>query len=74
VVSVDPYGRNLGILDQSLCFFFQVAPQLFSQGWVDPIPDPLPLRKSGSAGNRTQTHFGPISGLNGNAVLDVNCY
>jgi hypothetical protein len=22
---------------------------------VDPVPDPLPLRKSGSAGNRTRT-------------------
>jgi hypothetical protein len=37
------------------CYFsIQVAPQLYSWGWVDPIPDPLLLRKSGSAGNRTQ--------------------
>jgi hypothetical protein len=35
--------------------FYQVAPQLYSRGWVDPVPDPLLLRKSGSAGNRTQT-------------------
>jgi hypothetical protein len=21
--------------------FYQVAPQLYSQGWVDPVPDPL---------------------------------
>jgi hypothetical protein len=29
VVSVtDPYGRNLGFLDRSCYFFFQVAPQL----------------------------------------------
>jgi hypothetical protein len=29
VVSVtDPYGRNLGFLDRSRCFFLQVAPQL----------------------------------------------
>jgi hypothetical protein len=34
--------------------FLQVAPQLFSRGWVDPVPDPLFLRKSGSPGNRTQ--------------------
>jgi hypothetical protein len=34
VVSVtDPYGRILG--------FYQVAPQLCSRGWVDPVPDPL---------------------------------
>ena len=25
-----------------------------SRGWVDPVPDPLLLRKSGSAGNRTR--------------------
>jgi hypothetical protein len=36
-------------------FFFQVAVKLYSRGWVDPVPDPLLLRKSGSAGNRTQT-------------------
>jgi len=27
---------------------------LTSRGWVDPVPDPLLLRKSGSAGNRTR--------------------
>jgi hypothetical protein len=51
----DPYGRTLGFLDRSRCFFFQVAPQLYSRGWVDPVPDPLLLRKSGSAANRTRT-------------------
>jgi hypothetical protein len=35
-------------------FSIQVAPQLYSRGWVDPVPDPLLLRKSGSAGNRTR--------------------
>ena len=41
----------------SLLIFIQVAPQLTSRGswgWVHPVPDPLPLRKSGSAGNRTR--------------------
>jgi hypothetical protein len=51
----DHYGRNLCFLDRSLYFFFQVAPQLYSRGWVDPVADPLLLRKSGNAGNRTQT-------------------
>jgi hypothetical protein len=56
VVSVtDPYGLILGFLDQSRYFFFQVAPQLYSRGWVDPVPDPLLLGKSGSTGNRTRT-------------------
>jgi hypothetical protein len=27
-----PYGRNLGFLDRSRYFFFQVAPQLYSRG------------------------------------------
>jgi hypothetical protein len=55
MVSVtDPYGRILCFLDRSRYFFFQVAPQLCSRGWVDPVPDPLLLRKSGSAGNRTR--------------------
>jgi hypothetical protein len=47
--------RILGFLDRSRYFFFQAAPQLYSRGWVDPVPDPLLLRKSGSAGNRTRT-------------------
>jgi hypothetical protein len=56
VVSVtDPYGRILGFLDRSCYFFFQVAPQLYSWGWVEPVPGPLLLRKSGSAGNGTRT-------------------
>ena len=33
-------------------YFIQVAPQLTSRSWVYPVPDPL--RKSGSAGNRTR--------------------
>jgi hypothetical protein len=56
VVSVtDPYSRILGFLDWSRYFFFQAAPQLYSRDWVDPVPDPLLLRKCGSAGNRTWT-------------------
>jgi hypothetical protein len=55
VSTTDPYGRMLSFLDRSRYFFFEVAPQLYSRGWVDPVPDPLLPRKSGSAGNRTQT-------------------
>jgi hypothetical protein len=43
----------LGFLHRRLCSSFQVALQL-SLGWVDPVSDPLLLRKSGSAGNRTR--------------------
>jgi hypothetical protein len=45
---------NLGFLDWSRYFFIQVAPQLSSRGWVDPVPDPLLLRKFGMAENRTR--------------------
>jgi hypothetical protein len=51
----NPYGRIPGFLDRSRYFFFKVAPQLYSRGWVDPVPDPLLLWKSCSAGNRTWT-------------------
>jgi hypothetical protein len=44
----------LRFLDRSRYFFFQVAPQLSSRAWVDPVPDSLLLRKCGSAGNRTR--------------------
>jgi hypothetical protein len=56
VVSVaDHYCRILVSLDRSRYFFFWVAPQLYSRGWVDPVADSLLLRKSGTAENRTQT-------------------
>jgi hypothetical protein len=51
--TMDPYGSILGFLYHSHYFFLHVAPQLNLQDWVGPIPDPLLLRKSGSAGNRT---------------------
>jgi hypothetical protein len=50
---MDFYGRILGFLDRSRYYSFQVAPQLYSRGWVDPVPEPLLLWKSSSYGNRT---------------------
>jgi hypothetical protein len=56
VVSVtDPYGHILGFLDRRRYLFLQVAPQSYSWSWVDPVPNPLLFRKSGSAGNRIRT-------------------
>jgi hypothetical protein len=55
VSATDPYCRIFWFLDRSRCFFFQVTLQLYSQGWVDPVPEPLLLRKSGRVGNITQT-------------------
>jgi hypothetical protein len=47
-----PYSR---FSRQQPLLFYQVAPQLYSRGWVDPVPDPL-LIFSGSAGNRTRVY------------------
>jgi hypothetical protein len=56
VVSVtDPHGRILAFLYRSHYVFFHVAPQLYSRGWVDPVPDPLLLSNSGNTENRTRT-------------------
>jgi hypothetical protein len=44
----DPYGRIR-------YFLFQVRSQLYLRCRVDPVPDPLLLRKCGSAGNGTRT-------------------
>jgi hypothetical protein len=51
VSATNPYDQFLGWNNY---FFIQAAPQLSSRGWVDPVPDPLPLRKSCSARNRTR--------------------
>jgi hypothetical protein len=45
VIVTDPYGRILVSLVRSRYLFLQVAPQLYSRGWVDPVPDPL-LKKN----------------------------
>jgi hypothetical protein len=55
VIVTDRYGRILCFLDQSCYFLFQIPPQLYLRDWVDPVPDALLLRKSGSVGNRTRT-------------------
>jgi hypothetical protein len=36
--SLRPYTR---FYRQEPLLFYQVAPQLYSRGWVDPVPDPL---------------------------------
>jgi hypothetical protein len=46
VRAADPYCRILGFSRPEPLFSFQVAPQLHSRGRVDPVPDPLLLRKS----------------------------
>jgi hypothetical protein len=71
VSTMDPHSRNFDFLDRSHHCFFQVTPQLYSQGWVDPVPDPLLLRKSGSTGNWTRA---PVSVVrNSDHTIKVNC-
>jgi hypothetical protein len=54
VGAMDPHSHLLSFLDRSRYCFFQAAPQLCSQGCIDPFSDPQLLRKSGSARNVTQ--------------------
>jgi hypothetical protein len=56
-----PLAVNLSFLDQNCYFYFEVTPQLSSWGWVDPVPELLLLRKSGSAGNRTRDTNGKVN-------------
>jgi hypothetical protein len=49
-----PTALILSFLDLSPYFFFQVAHHLFWWGWVDPVQDPLLLRKSGNVKIRTR--------------------
>jgi hypothetical protein len=46
---------------QEPLLFYQVAPQLYSQGWMDPVPDPQ-LFFPGSTRNRTRA-FGSVHAL-----------
>jgi hypothetical protein len=54
VSATDPYGRILGFLERSRYFFFQVAPQLYSRGVVDPV---LGCRPRGSCSIPGATRF-----------------
>jgi hypothetical protein len=49
-----PTAVNLSFLDRSGYFCFKYLLIYPHKGWVDPVPDPLLLRKFGSAGNRTR--------------------
>jgi hypothetical protein len=40
VSAANPNVRNLDFPDRSRYYFFQVAPQLYSRGWMDPVPVP----------------------------------
>jgi hypothetical protein len=50
----NPFARNLVFFRPVQLHFFLAAPKLYSRGWVDPVPDPLLLRKSRSPENQTR--------------------
>jgi hypothetical protein len=47
-------SRPLSFPVRSRYFFILVAPQLSTRGWVDSVPDPLFVIKSGGASNRAR--------------------
>jgi hypothetical protein len=49
-----PTAVNLSFLDGSRYFYFKQLLIYPHKGWVDPVTDPLLLRKSGSSGDRTR--------------------
>jgi hypothetical protein len=55
VSAADPLRQWSRFLDRSRYFSIQVAPQLYSRGWVDPVPDQQLFRKSGRDGNWTRS-------------------
>jgi hypothetical protein len=81
IVSItDPCGRNLSFIDQSHYYFFQVASQLNSRSWVDPVPDPLLLRKSHSSRNRARNlwiwcqELWPLDHRVGHMLTNPQCF
>jgi hypothetical protein len=54
VNATNPHGRQSWFSRPEPLLSFQVAPHLSSLGWVDPVLDPLLLRKFGSAENWTR--------------------
>jgi hypothetical protein len=78
--ATDPYGSILGFLDRRRYCLFQIAPQLYSWCWVDPVPDPLLFRQSGSAGNRNRDlwicsqELWPLDHRGGPRHIRINLY
>jgi hypothetical protein len=73
VSTTHPHSRILGFLDRIRYYCFQVAPQLYSRGWVDPVPEPLLPRKCGKAGNRTRAYWSVVKNTDQYTTEAVNC-
>jgi hypothetical protein len=63
---------NLSFPDRNSDLFFQVAPHLSSRGWVDPIPDPLLIRKSGIESRTSGTAARNSDHLTTEAATNLN--
>jgi hypothetical protein len=50
----DPYGCWSRSSRQEKLLLFQITPEISSQGWLDPVSDPLLIRKNVSAAYRTR--------------------
>jgi hypothetical protein len=59
-LSANLVSTTAWLAQPSRYFLFPIAAQLSSRGWVNPVPDPLLLRKFGSAGNRTRDRRGVL--------------
>jgi hypothetical protein len=51
-----PTAVNFGLLDRSR-YFLEIASQLFSRGWVEPVLDPLLVKNLVSPGNEPDTSW-----------------
>jgi hypothetical protein len=71
VVSVTSLWPYSWFSRQKPLLFYQVAPRLYSRGWVDPVPNPL-LFFFGSAGNRTRAFGSVLPLLNKSLVIKQN--
>jgi hypothetical protein len=54
VSATTPSDHNFDFLDPEPLLFLPSSSSICSWGWVDTVPEPLLLRKSGNAGNRTR--------------------
>jgi hypothetical protein len=64
---------DLWICSQELCPLDHRGGQLYSQGRVDPVSDPLLLRKSSSVGNRTRTSGSAARNFHHQTTESINC-
>jgi hypothetical protein len=73
VSATNPHGRNLDFLDRSRYFFLTTCSSIVLRRLSGPRPDPLLLRKSGSAGNRARIS-GSVARNSDNWTTEAVCH